>query len=253
MPELLMVLGKTTLSLYRRDDESWILKDAVPLPKSGPALRDMRGEIHIDDHFFQFHLPGLECDGDAWQKLAFECEEGDGIWRSNFYPSIPFSFDAGHHFFRVDPHYIGSKKFPIEGFFSAADSYQSRFDFQYQTVLAGIDGHVYIYLSGDEKKRIPESLERLPVDWGEYLASLHPSCAEGLLVLATGPHDFTHRDTLQGFAVHPRAVTAQTSAAEFPGPILGVRPEGDSAVIAIVFNLTTGNYEAYRVTTECGD
>jgi hypothetical protein len=253
IPELLLVLGKTTLSLYRRGDEAWILKDAAPLPKSRPALRDMRGEIHLDDHFFQFHLPGFECDGDAWQKLDFECEERNGIWRSKFDPMIPFSLDAGQHSFRVDPHYIGSKRFPLVGFFSAADSYQSRIDFQSQTTVAGADGHVYVYSSGDEEKHIPESLERLPVDWGGDLASLQTGCGEGLLVLATGPHDHTHRDTLQGFEVNPRAVTAQTSAAEFPGPILALRPDGDSAAIAIVFNLSTGNYEAYRVTMECGD
>jgi hypothetical protein len=252
-PEILVVLGRENLFLYTWNEGKWVLKDSTPLPHSKTPLRDLRGEIHIDDHYFQFHLPGMECDGDAWQKLAFECEEQSGIWHAEFDFMLPFSLDAGRNFFAVDPHYIGPKKSTLAGFFSVAPYSQSRPYIRDQKTLAGADGHAYVYLSGNERERIPESLERLPVNWGSDLAQISVNCREGSLVLATGAKDHTSQDTLQGFEAEPRAVTPVTPIAEFPGPILSLKNTGDSEAIAVVFNLTTGNYEAYRVTVECDD
>jgi hypothetical protein len=251
-PDVMIVLGRESLSLYRWNQEKWLLKDSAPLPRSKPPLRGLRGEIHLDDHFFQFHLPGLECDGDAWQKLSFECEEQEGIWRAEFDPMLPFSLDRGRNYYAVDPHYIGPRKVSLTGFFSAARSYQSRDDFQYQTTLAGTDGHTYVYLSANERETIPESPERLRVDWGSDLVQIAADCRERPLVLASGARDHSLQDTLQGFEVDPKAVTPVTAVTEFPGPILSLRNADESEAIAIVFNLTTGNYEAYRVTTVCG-
>jgi hypothetical protein len=252
-PDLLLVLGKSSLTLYRREREQWALKDSVPLPRVNPPLRDLRGEIHLDDHFFQFHLPGVECDGDGWQKLAFECEERKGIWRAEFDPLLPpFSLDAGRNFFAVDPHYIGSKKPPLPAFFSASQFFSAE-DMWYQGILAGADGHSYFYQSGSEREHSPESLELVSANWGSELTTSPINCRENSLVLATAPGDRTLRDTLQGFQLDQKTVTPATTVIEFPGPVLSLRPERDSAAIAIVFNLTSGNYEAYRVTMECGD
>jgi len=250
-PDILVVLGRERLSLYRWDEEKWVLKDNAPLPHGKTPLRDLRGEIHIYDHFFQFHLPGMECDGDAWQKLSFECEEQSGIWHAEFDFMLPFSLDDGRNFFAVDPHYIGPKKFTLTGFFSVAPYSPLRPYYQDQLILAGADGHAYVYLSGNEREKIPESLDRLSVNWGSDLAQISVHCRDGLLVLASGAKDHSAQDTLQGFEVEPRAVTPATPIAEFPGPILSLKNSDDSEAIAIIFNLTTGNYEAYRVTVEC--
>jgi hypothetical protein len=253
-PEILVVLGRESLSLYTWIEGKWVLKDSTPLPNSKTPLRDLRGEIHIYDHFFQFHLPGMECDGDAWQKLTFECEEQSGIWHAEFDFMLPFSLEAGRNFFAIDPHYIGPKKSTLTGFFSVAPYSPLKPYYQDQVILAGVDGHTYIYFSGNEREKIPESLERLPVNWGSDLAQISVNCREGFLVLASGAKDHSSQDTLQGFEVEPRAVTPVTPIAEFPGPILSLKNTDDSAeVIALVFNLTTGNYEAYRVTVECDD
>lgn len=252
-PEFLVVLGRESLSFYIWNEGKWVFKDSAPLPRSNTPLRDLRGEIHLDDHFFQFHLPGLECDGDAIQKLAFECEEQSGIWHAEFDFMLPFSLDAGRNFFAVDPHYIGPKKSTLAGFFSVAPYRQSRPYFEDQATLAGVDGNAYIYLSGNEREKIPESLERLPVKWGSDIAQISVNCREGPFVLASGARDHSSPDTLQGFEVGPRSVTPITATAEFPGPVLSLKNTDDSEAIAIVFNLATGNYEAYRVTVECDD
>jgi hypothetical protein len=252
-PEVMLVLGKLTLSLYVRNQEKWVLKGTTLLPHSKPPLRDLRGEIHLEDHFFQFHLPGLECDGDAFQKLSFDCEDMAGIWRAEFDPGLPFSLDRGHNFFAVDPHYIGPERFSLPGFFSAVTDRRSGNDSQDQTTLAGADGHSYLYLSGNGRETIPESLERLPAEWGSDLVLLSAKCRESSLVVSSGARDHTSQDTLQGFEVEPRAATPATAVTEFPGPILSLKSTDDSGAVAIIFNLTTGNYEAYRVTMACGN
>jgi len=252
-PNVMLVMGRETLTLYRWSDGKWVLKDSAALPHSGPPSRDPRGEIHLDDHFFQFHLPGFECDGDAWQKLSLECEEQAGMWRSGFDPTLPFSLDPGHSFFAVDPHYIGPKKFPLQGFFSAAESQSENGSSNYQEVLAGADGHTYVYASGYKEDRVPESVERLPVEWGSDLVSFSAECRDDFVVVATGARDYTSRDTLQGFNVESKAATPVTAVVDFPGPILSLRGEKDSNAVAIVFNLSTGNYEAYHVAMPCDD
>jgi hypothetical protein len=250
-PDVMLVLGRENLFVYRWNEGKWLLKDSTPLPHGKPPLRDLRGEVHLDDHFFQFHLPGLECDGDAWEKLSLECEEQTGVWRADFDPRLPFSLDAGRNFFAVDPHYIGAKRFSLAGFFSAAHSELPGENSQ--TTLAGADGQAYVYLSGDDKEQIPESVERLPVQWGSDLVQISANCRERSLVLASGARDHSSEDTLQGFEVEFRAVTPVTSVTEFPGPILSLKSVSESEAMATVFNLTTGNYEAYRVTMACGD
>ena len=249
-PDVMLVLGGERLFLYRWEQEKWVFKDSTTLPRDRPSLRALRGEIRLDDHFFQFHLPGIECDGDAWQKLAFECEELAGIWGAQFDPTLPFSLDKGRNFFAVNPHYIGPKKFPLTGFFAVVPSHAI---YNLQFTLAGADGHMYVYSTGNEREKIPEGLERLPVDWGSDLVQLSADCREESLVVASSAHDHSLPDTLQGFEVETRAVTPATAIAEFPGPILSLKNTTDSEAMAIVFNLTTGNYEAYRVTVACGD
>ena len=44
-----------------------------------------------------------------------------------------------------------------------------------------------------------------------------------------------------------------TAIMEFPGSILSLNQDDKEQVIAIVHNLTTGNYEAYRVSVDCNE
>jgi hypothetical protein len=253
-PDVMLVLGRESISLYRWDDEKWQHKDSIPLPRLKVPQRDLRGEIHLYDHYFQFHLPGIECDGDAWQKLAFECDEETGIWSAEIRTGYPFSLDGGHSFFSVNPHYTGPKKFPLSGFFSAAELHSDDEDFEYRTAIAGMDGHAYVFSSGNENHKIPEALERLPLDLGSEIASAE--CQGRSIVFATGTKDGSLQDTLQGFDVEPKAATPVTAAVEFLGPILSLKAvdnRDNAELAAIVFNLTTGNYEAYRITVACGE
>jgi hypothetical protein len=81
-----------------------------------------------------------------------------------------------------------------------------------------------------------------------------PSCdAGGWKLLADGP-DWSTPDSLQ---VIPDDTVHQGSAAlltDFPGPILSINDEQNSASALIVIkNLRTGNYEVYKITLACGN
>jgi len=252
-PQILLVLSRTALSFYLQSEKGWVLKDSAALPHQQPPMRDLRGEIHLTDHFFQFHLPGVECDGDAIEKVAFECEESKGIWRTEFDPFLPFSLDPGNNFFAVDPHYTGPKKFPLKGFYSAASFSNEGEENQQQTALAANDGHTYVYTSAIIPNGAQDGLDRLSVEWGSSLISVQTNCRDDTVVVAAGARDYASPDSLQGFAVNNRSATPVTPILEFPGPVLSLHDGKDSAPIAVVFNLTNGNYEAYRVKVTCAN
>jgi hypothetical protein len=71
------------------------------------------------------------------------------------------------------------------------------------------------------------------------------------LALVTRGRDYTQTDSLQVFQMESGGPVAVSSELEFPGPILDLHssPVGPRAVVR---NLTTGNYEAYRLSVSCG-
>jgi hypothetical protein len=68
--------------------------------------------------------------------------------------------------------------------------------------------------------------------------------------LATGARDYTQTDSLQIFQTEPSGAVAIGSELDFPGPITALHA-GANPPRAVVRNLTTGNYEAYRLSFSC--
>jgi hypothetical protein len=69
--------------------------------------------------------------------------------------------------------------------------------------------------------------------------------------LASGNRDDTEPDSLQAFESGPNGPVAISAEQYFPGPIVALHT-APVAPRAIVRNVTTGNYEAYRVAISCG-
>jgi hypothetical protein len=78
-----------------------------------------------------------------------------------------------------------------------------------------------------------------------------PVCGGADQFLATSARDYTQTDSLQVFESEPRGPVAMSGELDFPGPIVALHIALD-APRAIVRNLTTGNYEAYRLYISCG-
>ncbi len=84
-------------------------------------------------------------------------------------------------------------------------------------------------------------------------------CGDNSWSLWTDTGDYAQRDRI--FCGSPEVAEAELPAdettshsLEMPGPVLDISTTVDSkAAIAVVRNLSTGNYEVYRITLSCGN
>ncbi len=76
-------------------------------------------------------------------------------------------------------------------------------------------------------------------------------CGGGSQFLATGARDYTQTDSLQVFQTESSGPVAVSSELDYPGPVTALHAVS-GAPRAVVRNLTTGNYEAYRLSFSCG-
>ncbi len=76
-------------------------------------------------------------------------------------------------------------------------------------------------------------------------------CGGEAQFLATGARDYTQTDSLQVFQIESSGVAAVSGELDFPGPITALHAGADPPR-AVVRNLATGNYEAYRLSYPCG-
>jgi hypothetical protein len=76
-------------------------------------------------------------------------------------------------------------------------------------------------------------------------------CGGANQFLATGARDYTQTDSLQVFQTESSGAVAVSAELEFPGPITALHARS-GAPRAVVRNLKTGNYEAYRLSFSCG-
>jgi hypothetical protein len=90
-------------------------------------------------------------------------------------------------------------------------------------------------------------------------SQISPACEERSRYLATGTGDYTQTDRiiLRGPVANQAARPpndGDASSIEVPGPVLGISvAENAKAAFAVVKNLSTGNYEVYRITAVCGN
>lgn len=113
---------------------------------------------------------------------------------------------------------------------------------------------------GPAYARQSQELELVPpgpmhVENGGQIAAVQSNCRDGHLYLAAGQGDYTEPDTVRLFeSMVTRGVIAERPLSDFlhfPGPVMALQSAGTTPR-AIVHNLQTGNYEAYRIFVSCG-
>jgi hypothetical protein len=83
------------------------------------------------------------------------------------------------------------------------------------------------------------------------LIEMKPVCGGASQFLATGARDYTQTDSVQVFQTESSGAVAVSTELDFPGPITALHAISETPR-AVVRNLTTGNYEAYRLSFTCG-
>jgi hypothetical protein len=88
---------------------------------------------------------------------------------------------------------------------------------------------------------------------------LSSACGESPRYLATGKGDFTQRDQITLASGSGAGATVSdddnyAGSMDMPGPVLDVSvAQNSKSATAVVRNLSTGNYEVYRITAVCGN
>ena len=85
---------------------------------------------------------------------------------------------------------------------------------------------------------------------GTEIVMRAPVCGGTNQFLATGPRDYTQTDSLQLFEMKPDGAVPISAELNFPGPVTALHASAESPR-AVVKNLSTGNYEAYRLSFSC--
>ena len=93
----------------------------------------------------------------------------------------------------------------------------------------------------------------IPPGKGGQIATIRNECSGTDLHLLTGLRDYTEPDSVQAFQGKPGGATAVSAELNLPGPVMALNSNSiTDAPRAIVRNLKSGNYEAYRLSITCG-
>ncbi len=251
---MMLILEPKKVSLYRRQSDRWELRHSYDVPAAKPWPRDLRGQILLEDHFFQIHLPGIECDGDAWKAITMECEEIATAWTLSGArgQSEDYGLAPRQNFFfeRPSPGVENPRKLaPFYSYASVVDEKNETF-----SIYTDLDGRTRIYgENSDEPEANSNEPEAVITGWGSEIAGLESDCGNRSQILATQPGDVTVPDAVRAFEIINRRVVAVSPAVELPGPVIVLWTGSDNGrVIAVARNLKTGRYEAYHLSISCG-
>ncbi len=269
------ILEPTRLAVYEQSDNAWKIRNSFSLERNTPWPRDLRGELvglyqkEWKGDTLAAMLPGFGCQvplQSASEASKFGCSAIGSASETGGKPGWllsegPLLFDnvAEHadakNFFTGQLAGENGWRAKVPPFYSAAFLGLNGRDPGKFLVSAGLDGHAHLY--SDAAKELAAF-----AGWGSDLTTVLSDCDTNWRVLATGSQDWTHADTITAFGVSEQGVVAVTKPLEFPGPVVGLGPEQLPALgewkgrrqgaFAIIRNLQTGNYEAYRISLSCG-
>jgi hypothetical protein len=106
--------------------------------------------------------------------------------------------------------------------------------------LAELDGRVHVYDGTHKPIAVFD-------EWGADFAAIPSGCAANRL-LAASPSE---RDSVALYEMLNHAPARVSDPAEFPGPVTALWPSPMGAM-AVARNLSTGRYEAYSLSVDCG-
>jgi hypothetical protein len=237
-------LSPDRITLYRLQQSHWQLEQTLPIAHSRPWPRDLRGRLMLrKDHLLDAYLPGVFCKSTANSPLALTCRESDDPW-----PLAPDPFALSAFFTPARNFFTGAlapgigKLSTAPAFYSAAPIPRERYTLW---LFAATDGSVHLMDGMSD-----QTAGRL--NWGSDIISLRTGCGSGWQILATQGGDGA-TDAVRAFEIPDREPLPASQPVEFNGAITALWTETNGEMaIAVSHNSATGNYEAYRLSTTCG-
>ncbi len=247
-PARMLVLDANGVTSYRMQESRWLVEQSLPIPHSRPWPRDLRGRLVLrsyenKDHLFDAYLPGVTCRNSGGDSLAMTCFESNDPWpigADSFKQSA--SFTSSRNFFSGALSPGAGTQTRAPAFYSAAAIPREQSTWW---LLAAVDGSIHL-LDGITDQ-VVEKLK-----WGSDIASLRSGCGSGWQVLATGA-GAGRNDAVQAYEVPGRQPVVASMPLDVSGAVTALWTGSDgSSVVAVVHNLETGEYEAFRLTVTCG-
>jgi hypothetical protein len=244
----MLVLDANGVTVYGLQSGRWEPGQLLPVAHKRPWPRDLRGRLSLradkdKNVVFDVHLPGVFCKSSSSAPLTLECSESDDPWPlSSDLFSLRATYASSRNFFSgtLTPGIGGQTTAP--SFYSAAAIARD------QTIwwlLAAVDGRVHLFDGITDQ--VVDKLQ-----WGSDIASLHSACGSGWQVLSTSD-GAGQSDTVQAFQAAGREAVAVSPAVDLNGRVTALWSEsGGAGVRAVVQNLQSGRYEAFRLTLNCG-
>jgi len=225
----LEVLGNNRITSYQREGDRWLPGSSIGLPRNEPAGRELIGRLGIGIDDMSAAFPGEICNFSLSGKDS--CHPNK---RHIGLSELPEELLES----KKTPDWISATKFEYEG-----DS---------AMIVAGKDGLLRLF------EEAPDPVATFP-DFGSEITSLRSGCGSGWQVLAAGSADWTAPDKVEALELHDEKLLPVSQSVPFAGPVLALRIGQKNSqlqpvdAIAIVRNLQTGRYEAYRLTVICAE
>jgi hypothetical protein len=230
----LVVLGLREINTYAWKDGRWDLAKPSEAVHQVASQKELRGFLYFDEAGGTAYFPGEMCVQSSASGAGLNCQSYRGPMRVR-----GVSLDL-------------LSKMKMAAWYSVAEV---EGDGRTRLVATGRDGATRLYDGGVD----PVVLSR---EWGSELAVVHSGCGTGTQILVTSKGDWTNPDSVRVIQIQNGAAREVSSPMEFPGPIIalhtaatGTAESGlaNKSAVAIVRNLQTGRYEAYRLTISCGN
>ena len=244
-PVRMLVLDAMRVTSYRLQDNRWQTEQAQPVEHTRPWPRDLHGRLVLSnskDHLFDVYLPGVHCRSSAGPPPAMTCQDSDDPW------------PAGPDLFRLNASFTPSRNYfsgaiaPAVGKLTTTPAFYSAAAFPRDSnpwwLLATVNGQVHL-LDGVTDQVVDK------LAWGSDVASIRSGCGSGWQVLATGGGP-GRTDSIRAFETAGRDPVAASAPLEVRGIVTALWTESRSGgAVAVVHNLETGRYEAFRLTLTC--
>jgi hypothetical protein len=221
------VLGPQQITSYLREGDHWTPSTVLNLPRNGPIGRDMRGQMDPGLDNMSVIFPAEICnlsihDGDR-------CHLNSGQVSLSEVPSATVEE-------KKSPPWLTASRIQNDG--------------KTFLLVVGKDGLMRMY--GDD----PDPISTFS-SFGNQITSIHSGCGNGWQALVTQKEDRSNTDSIQGIEIRDQKPIVVTEALQFAGPVIALRRASrsvaylPSSAIAIIRNLQTGLYEAYRLSIAC--
>jgi hypothetical protein len=242
----LVVLEPERLVVYGKKGQGWERRFSLPIPDHKPWPRDVRGWIRVRGEEMWVGLPGLYCRASARADSLWRC--GETAWPETSQRGEDWVQEGellpGRNYFRAWTHFGGDQQSSNFLYYSTVRIHRA---FGRAILMSGLDNQAVLLDLGTQPP--PKFL-----GWGSEIAGVASRCGSGRQVLVTRPGDWTEPDAIQAYEIVEEQATAVGAPVQFDGPVMALWSAGEEAYArAVVRNLKTGNYEAYRLTIACGE